>query len=65
MFKFGFDKKKGCNGRNCDEYHPEICKDSVNGKCNGRDCQEGFHLRSILKAASKDKKRKSDNNDRS
>ena len=58
MFKFGHDKTKGCNGKNCNEFHPNLCKKSLKGDCDGRDCKDGFHLRSVINLHKKNKKEK-------
>ena len=49
LFKFGLDRSKGCQGlkAGCNEYHPHLCKNHIKGQCEGNNCSEGFHLRSI------------------
>ena len=51
MFKHGFDKKSGCQGRSsgCTNFHPKICEEQKKGNCSGRECNKGFHLRSIAR----------------
>ena len=55
MFKHGFDKKSGCQGRSsgCTNFHPKICEEQRKGNCSGRDCNKGFHLRSIARKSKK------------
>ena len=26
MFKYGFEKERGCSGKNCPNFHPSVCK---------------------------------------
>ena len=51
MFKFGLDVTKGCKGKGsgCKEFHPALCSNHIKGSCDGKDCRNGFHLRSILR----------------
>ena len=46
LFKFGFHKTKGCKGKasGCNDFHPNICKDLLNGTCSGNECSKGFHF---------------------
>ena len=59
LFKYGYERERGCNGRNCPNFHPSVCKDSRYGNCIGRECKKGFHIRSITKFGEK-RKRESD-----
>ena len=69
MFKFGLDVTKGCKGKGsgCKEFHPALCSNHIKGSCDGKDCRNGFHLRSILRMHKRknEEERKSDEQNRS
>ena len=51
LFYNGHDPEKGCKGKSmgCENFHPNLCKKHIKGLCDGKNCQNGFHLRSINK----------------